>query len=173
MLKPFVMLLALLAAACSPATQEKAQSTQPIAHGIESLPVNQPVAPDSAAAAVDAFSAALRAGDQAAVQRLLAPDVVIAESGEAERSFAEYASHHMGADMAFTAAVQFTLERREIIDSGDTATVISQSKVEGAFHGRTIRSLTIETMVLQRASGVWRIVHIHWSSAPIADEHDQ
>lgn len=173
MLKTFVVSLALLAAACSPATPEKANSGAIAGHGIESVPVGQPPAPDSPVAAVDAFAAALRASDQAAVQRLLAPDVLIAESGGAERSFAEYAGHHMPADMAFTAAVRFSLERRELIDGGDTATVISQSRAEGEFHGRPIRSRTMETMVLRRAGGAWRIVHIHWSSAPITDEHEQ
>lgn len=39
------------------------------------------------AAVVDAFGAALKAGDAAALEKLLAPDVFIAESGGAERSF--------------------------------------------------------------------------------------
>ena len=98
---------------------------------------------------------------------------MIAESGGAERSFAEYAGRHMPADMAFTAAVRLSLERRDVIDGGDTATVISQSRAEGEFHGRPIRSRTMETMVLRRVDGVWRIVHIHWSSAPITGEHEQ
>ncbi len=57
------------------------------------------------AGVVDSFSAALKAGDAATLEKLLAPDVLIAESGGAERSFAEYAGHHMPADMAFTKAV--------------------------------------------------------------------
>jgi len=30
----------------------------------------------------------------------------------------------------------------------------------------------METMVLRRIDGEWRIVHIHWSSAPLTGEHE-
>jgi len=172
MLKTLILSLSLLAAACTPAAQQSPSSETAPVQSIQSLPVDQPPAVNSAVAAVDAFAAALRAGDQAAVQRLLAPDVLIAESGGVERSYAEYAEHHLPADIAFTSAVQFTLERRDLIDSGDTATVISQSRAEGEFHGRAIRSRSMETTVLRRTDGAWRIQHIHWSSAPINDEHE-
>lgn len=121
---------------------------------------------------VDGFSAALRTGDEAALRLLLAPDVVIAESGGVERSFAEYAGHHMPADMAFSAAVEFTVEDRNVIADGDTATIISRSRAEGQFQNRAVHSRMMETMVLRRSNGQWRIVHIHWSSAPITDEHE-
>lgn len=129
-------------------------------------------APGTPEAVVDALAVALRAGDAAAVERLMAPDVVIAESGGVERSFAEYAGHHMPADMAFTAAAQFTLEQRDVIAGDDVATVISRSQVHGEFQGRTIHSRMMETMTLRRIDGAWRIVHIHWSSAPITGEHE-
>jgi len=121
-------------------------------------------------AVVDAFGAALRAGDAVTVERLMAPNVIIAESGGVERSFAEYASHHMPADMAFSAAVQFTLQHRDVIATDDAATVISRSEVHGQFQGRAIHSQSMETMDLRRTNGHWRIVHIHWSSSPIRDE---
>jgi ketosteroid isomerase-like protein len=122
---------------------------------------------DTPEGVVDAFAAALRAGDEAALRRLIAPNVVIAESGEVERSFDEYAAHHMAADFAFTAAVQFTREQRDIIVDQGMATVISRTQVHGQFHGRPINSNSMETIVLRRIDGQWRIVHIHWSSSPI------
>jgi ketosteroid isomerase-like protein len=94
-----------------------------------------------------------------------------AESGGVEQSFDEYAGHHMPADMEFTAAVQFTLEDRGVIMGEDAATVISRSQAHGQFRGQNIHSRTMETMVLRRTDGQWRIVHIHWSSAPITGEH--
>jgi uncharacterized membrane protein/ketosteroid isomerase-like protein len=136
-------------------------------------PATQSVsAPNTPEGVVDGFSAALRAGDEAALRRLLAPNVVIAESGGVERSFAEYAGHHMPADMAFSAAVEFTLEQRDVIAEDDTATAISRSRAEGQFQNRAVHSRMMETMVLRRTNGQWRIVHIHWSSAPITDEHE-
>lgn len=127
---------------------------------------------DSPEGVVDAYAGALRAHDEAALRRLTAPDVVIAESGGVEQSFDEYAGHHMPADMEFMAAVQVTLEDRDVITGEDAATVISRSQVHGQFRGQTIHSRTMETMVLQRTGGQWRIVHIHWSSAPITGEHE-
>ena len=123
-------------------------------------------------AAVDAYGAALRAGDEAALRFLLAPDVVIAEGGGAERSVDEYAGHHMPADMAFTAAVEFALKKRDVIATEDIAMVISESQIHGEYKGKTIHSRMMETMVLKREDDRWRIFHIHWSSAPITDEHE-
>jgi ketosteroid isomerase-like protein len=171
MFKQFIVSLALLAVACSPATQEAASPEAERSDGIQNVPIDPPAAPDTPAGTVDAFAAALRAGDQPTVERLLTPDVVIAEGGGAERSYAEYASHHMPADMAFTGAVQFTLERRDLIDNGDVATVISQSQAQGEFRGRPVHLRMMETMVLRRVEGAWRIAHIHWSSAPVSEEH--
>ena len=144
-------------AACSPSAPANSDATATAA------------ARPAPATAVDAFAAALRAGDTAAIGQLMAPDVVIAESGEVERSYAEYAAHHLPADIAFTAAVTFTPQDRKVITEGDMATVISQSQVRGAFHGRAIHSNSMETMVLRWSDGAWRIVHIHWSSSPIAN----
>ncbi|MFZ5616712.1 MAG: DUF2231 domain-containing protein [Pseudomonadota bacterium] len=121
---------------------------------------------------VDAFSAALRAGDAAMVGRLLAPDVLIAESGGAERSFAEYQSHHMPADMEFTKAVSAKIEDRRVYESGDIAVVVTASTMHGAFRGETIHSRMMETMVLARGEDGWRIRHIHWSSAQVEGEHE-
>lgn len=126
----------------------------------------------SPAGMVDAFGAALKAGDAEMVESLLLPDVLIAEGGGAERSFAEYAGHHMPADMAFTKAVEFALKDRKVIEGHDMATVISSSQVHGEFQGKTIHSASMETMVLKRVDEQWRIAHIHWSSTPISGEHE-
>ncbi len=121
---------------------------------------------------VNAYGAALRAKDEATLHALLAPDVIIAEGGGAERSVEEYAGHHMPADMAFTAAVEFSLKKRDVIENADLATVISESQVHGTYKGENVHSRMMETMVLRRDDDRWRIVHIHWSSAPITGEHE-
>lgn len=83
----------------------------------------RPSAPNTPEGMADAFAAALRAGDESAVRRVMADEVIIAESGGVEQSFAEYAGHRMPADMAFSATVRFTLEDRDVIMSEDAATV--------------------------------------------------
>ncbi len=119
---------------------------------------------DEAAAAVDAFHNALVKGDRQAVQAALDDQVQIYEQGGVERSKAEYASHHLDADAAFSAVTARTQTARSGTILGDLAYVISEGTVAGTFKGKAIDSITLETMVLRRAQGGWRIVHIHWSS---------
>lgn len=117
-----------------------------------------------AAAAVDAFHAALKAGDTAGALTFLAPDVMIFEEGGAERSRDEYASHHLGSDAVFAAASEATVTRRSGWADGDVAWVTSEGRTTGQFNGRAVDRLTTETMVLKRHADGWRIHHIHWSS---------
>lgn len=117
-----------------------------------------------AAATVDAFHAALKAGDTAAALALLAPEVMIFEEGGAERSRDEYASHHLGSDAAFAAASEATVTRRSGWADGDVAWITSEGRTTGRFNGRAVDRLTTETMVLKRHADGWRIHHIHWSS---------
>ncbi len=124
------------------------------------------------AAVVDAFGAALKTGDAAALERLLAPDVFIAESGGVERSFAEYAGHHMPADIAFSKAVSTTVKDRRVFENGSLATVVSEAVSKGTYRDKPIHSRLMETMTLQKTGEEWRIVHIHWSSAKI-EEHGE
>jgi len=128
--------------------------------------------PATPEAVADAFSAALSAKDEAAARALLAPDVIIAEGGGAERSVDEYAGRHMPADMAFTAAVDFTLKDRSVSENGDMAVVISQSQVHGTYNDQAVHSQMMETLILINSGGGWRIKHIHWSSAPITGAHE-
>lgn len=124
------------------------------------------------ASVVDAFGAALKAGDAAALENLLAPDVFIAESGGAERSFAEYAGHHMPADMAFSKAVSTTIKDRRIFEGGSLATVVTEAVSKGTYREKPVHSRLMETMTLQKSGDDWRIVHIHWSSAKIEEHGD-
>lgn len=117
-----------------------------------------------AATVVDAFHAALKAGDTAAALALMAPEVMIFEEGGAERSRDEYASHHLASDAAFAAASEATVARRSGWADGDVAWVTSEGRTTGQFNGRAADRLTTETMVLKRHADGWRIHHIHWSS---------
>ncbi len=113
---------------------------------------------------VEAFHAALAAGDKEGALGQLAEGVVIVESGGAEMSRDEYASHHMDGDMEFVKATD-----REILDqsetsSGEIAWVLTRSKTSGSYKERDIDSRGVETMLLKKGDAGWRIVHIHWSS---------
>lgn len=117
-----------------------------------------------AAKAVDAFHAKLAEGDGAAAAALLADDALIFESGHAERSRTEYASHHAGADAAYAAAVPSRLTRRNGLVDGDTAWIVSESRATGKYKDKAVDRVTTETMILRKTAEGWRIAHIHWSS---------
>jgi len=117
-----------------------------------------------AAAVVDAFHAALKAGNTDGALAMLAANVMIFEEGGAERSREEYASHHLAADAAFAAAVEATPARRSGWAAGDVAWIASEGRTTGTFNGRAVDRLSAETMVLKRGPEGWRIHHIHWSS---------
>lgn len=118
-------------------------------------------------ATVNAFHTALASGNTRAALDLLAEDVLIFESGGIERSRAEYASHHLAADAAYSAAVRRTLVDRSNGNAGDAAWVTSVETVAGVYRGRAINSRSVETMLLRQVAGQWRISHIHWSSKDI------
>lgn len=117
-----------------------------------------------AAKVVDAFHAALVNSDGAAAAALLAVDALIFESGHAERSRAEYASHHAGADAAYAAAVPSKLTQRSGFVQGDTAWIVSESRATGSYKDKPVDRVTTETMILRKTAEGWRIPHIHWSS---------
>jgi len=122
-------------------------------------------APDSAAVvrAVQAYHAALQAGDSVAALALLAEDVRIAESGGLETRD-EYRSHHLPGDMAFAAAVTREPGPVHVTVVGDVAWAVSTSRTTGTFRERGINSSGAELMVLTRGAHGWRIRAIHWSS---------
>lgn len=118
-----------------------------------------------AAAAVDAFHAALRRGDQNGAAALLAEDAVIFESGGVERTKAEYAASHLPADAEFSRNVSSVVTHRIGASQGASAWIASEGRTTGTYKGKAVDMLTAETMILRRMRDGWRIVHVHWSSA--------
>jgi ketosteroid isomerase-like protein len=151
----------LMTAAASPGPSQSAPA-KPASPSVVNAAAATPVA------IVDAFHAALASGDPGKALDFLAEDVLIFESGGVERSRAEYASHHLAADAAFSSAVRRSLVSRSHGEAGDAAWVTSVETVAGAYRGRAISSRSVETMLLGRVAGKWRISHIHWSSKDLA-----
>lgn len=122
-----------------------------------------------AAAVVDKFHGALGRGDTKAALAFLDEKVVIFESGGVERSKTEYASHHLGADAAFTQAVPGKIVRRTGDAVGNVAWIATEGRTTGTYKSKAVDQLTTETMVLRRIGGVWKITHVHWSSMKAAE----
>lgn len=123
-----------------------------------------PSAARDAAVVVDAFHAALSRGDTAAAAAFLADDALIFESGGVERSKAEYASHHLAADAAFSKAVPAVTVRRSGDAANGLAWIATEGRMTGTYKDKPVDRVSTETMVLRQIGRTWKIVHVHWSS---------
>lgn len=108
---------------------------------------------------------ALETGDVDTLRSVLAPDVLIFESGGMESSLAEYEGHHMTSDIDFMKAMHREVISQQTIDSGDSATVVTRSRVHGVYEDKEIDLNSTETLVMRKLNGQWKVVHIHWSSS--------
>ena len=118
-----------------------------------------------AAAVVDAFHSALQRGDTKTALGLLTSDALVFEAGGVERGKAEYASHHLAADAAFSHAVPSSITKRAGEAVGNLAWIATEGRTIGTYKGKPVNRRTVETMVLRRTAAGWKIAHIHWSSA--------
>jgi len=122
-------------------------------------------------AVVEAFHAALKAGDPSGALKLLSVSASIYEQGFIDQTRSDYAGAHIAADAAFAQATELQVLERRIIWLGDNAAcVISRSQTRGNFQGHPINLVGTETMVLQRSGNSWNIEHIHWSAHPADGE---
>lgn len=161
MKSPAVAVFAALALVCAAASQAHETATKDSAPSMD--------IPESAQAAttvVERFGAALKKGDLATVEAILDPNVLIFESGGAERSRKQYLSHHAAADAKFLKDAHIQLTHRTARRDGDLAWVGSESETHIKKDGKPATLLGTETMVLKLEGEDWRIVHIHWSSQP-------
>ena len=126
--------------------------------------VATPMSAQTPAEVVTAFHEAIASSDTSATLAYLDSDVVIFESGGAEMSRDEFASHHMGADMAYAGATNRETTESQTTLAGDIAVVMNRTKTTGTYRDREINSTGTETVVLRKADSGWRIAHIHWSS---------
>lgn len=152
-----------IAAAQTPATPATRADH---AHPASAAAIDVPSIAQAPVDVVEAFGRALAAADFATVERLLAPDVLILETGGGERSRKEYLSHHAKSDAKFLAGTQSTLKHRRARVDGGLAWVGSESEVQATSGGKPVTLLSTETMVLHQAPDGWRIAHVHWSSRP-------
>ncbi len=114
--------------------------------------------------AVQLLHEAMSAGDAHRVQEILDPNVLILEGGSVERSRAEYAAHHLPADLEFMKGTVYKLERQTGDTVGDFAWVASEGRITGSRNDKPLDVISTESLVLRKSSGGWKVVHIHWSS---------
>ena len=129
----------------------------------------KPKAVPEAEAAARAFQSALQRGDRAAVLALLAPEVSVSEGGHTQ-SYEEYASSHLGEDMAFLKDATITPVSLGSMPMGDTAMVGSESTIKTVSKGKPVTLRSREMLTLKQVSGAWKIITVRWQSAPLAEK---
>jgi ketosteroid isomerase-like protein len=118
---------------------------------------------------VDAFHAALRNKDTAAALSLLDRGLVVFEFGTADPTVEAYAFRHLPFDMDVAVATRWKLETRKVGGEGGERWVLSTYRVTGRqSDGTPIDQTTLETVILRRTAGLFRIVHFHWSTSDAA-----
>lgn len=118
------------------------------------------------AEAVDAFHAALRNKDTAGALSLLDRGLVVYEFGAVDSTVEAYAFRHLPFDMDLAVATQWKLETRRVGGEGNERWVLSTYRVMGMqSDGTPIDQTTLETAILRRSGGQFRIVHLHWSTS--------
>ena len=118
------------------------------------------------AEAVDAFHAAMRNKDTAGALSLLDRGLVVFEFGGVDPTVEAYALTHLPFDMDLALATQWKLETRRVGGEGNERWVLSTYRVTGKqADGTPIDQVTLETVILRRVAGLFRIVHFHWSTS--------
>ncbi len=142
-------------------------STESISHSNESK--KSRVYPSNSGADTDAgkvitqFHKAIKNGYQKKARSLLDDNAIIFEGGKVERSADDYANHHMLSDMKYAAKLHTEVLEHKVTLAGDMAYSFSRTKSIGQYKGSYINKEGMETMVLLKEGGKWKISHIHWS----------
>ncbi len=127
----------------------------------------QPKAVPAAEAVAHAFQSALQRGDRAAVLALLAPDVSISEDAHVQTRD-EYASGHLGGDIAFLKGARITPVSIASMAMGDGAMVGSESAIKTSVKGKPVALRSREMLKLTHDGKDWKIVSVQWQSTPEA-----
>lgn len=116
-----------------------------------------------AVAAVQRFHDALTAGDSAGAVSMLAPDVMIVESGNIQTRL-DYLGGHLGADMNASKGSKGvrTVVRATVV--GDVAYVVSRTLTPPTGAEGSTGSEMAELMVVTKGTSGWMLRAVHWSS---------
>ena len=126
----------------------------------------QPKGVPAAEVVAASFHTALQKGDRETVLALLAPEVTISEGGQTQ-SRDEYASGHLGEDIAFLNNVQAKPVSLASMAMGETAMVGTETLIRATLKGKLTTLRSRELLTLKRQGAAWKIVGVRWQSAPM------
>ncbi|HEX4872586.1 MAG TPA: nuclear transport factor 2 family protein [Nevskiaceae bacterium] len=124
------------------------------------------VAATPATEVVDRFHQALERGDRAGAEAVLAPEVVIFETGFVTSLREDYLAEGFPRDAEFARQTERRVLRRESWQDGNVAWVLSTTLTEGRFGEDRLALEGAESVMLRRDGESWRIMHVHWSAHP-------
>lgn len=113
------------------------------------------------------YDAAFNAKSLDRLATLYHPDVTIFEGGGVNRGWADYRDHHLGPEMAEFQKVSFAHTNVVVTARGadrKTAYVTSEYSLKAQLKEREIDASGLETLILLKEDGAWRIRHSHSSS---------
>ena len=133
------------------------------------LAVAAAVAPEDAPAGARAllaeYETAFAAKDLDRLGRLYHPEATIYEGGTIDRGWVSYRDHHLGPELREMEAPRLSHTDVTVRALGpDAAYVAAEYRLVGRIKGRDLDAGGLETLILVREGGAWRIRHSHISS---------
>jgi ketosteroid isomerase-like protein len=115
---------------------------------------------------LQSFDRALTTKDLDALSAFYHPDVTIFEGGGVNNGWVDYRDHHIGPELKGFENLQFDHRNVavHILDGGLVAYVTSEYALKARTGGRDVDSGGLETLVLVKTSGTWKIRHSHTSA---------
>lgn len=113
------------------------------------------------------YDAAFNAKDLDKLATFYHPEVTIYEGGGINRGWADYRDHHLGPELKQFANLQFAHSNTVVRMIGpDAAYATAEYSLKAKMGERDIDSGGLETLVLIKEGGAWKIRHSHTSSRP-------
>lgn len=107
-------------------------------------------------------------GDLVALEGIFDPNVVVFESGRVNRGWADYRDHHLAPELAAFTERTLRFANLDLRISNGIASVACDFQFDGRSAEGPISVSGVATFLLERTAGVWRIVHLHTSTAPVS-----
>ena len=119
-------------------------------------------------AVLDRESAAFRKGDLAGVTACweTEPTSSVFESGYANWGWADYRDNHLSKELAGMKISEASRKNVHVLVGGEMALATFEFHLKGVYEGRAFYMTGLESAVLRRREGAWRIVHVHASTPP-------
>lgn len=95
------------------------------------------------------------------------PDVTIFEGGGVNHGWLDYRDHHIGPEMKGFEDLRFEHHNVavHVLDGGASAYVTSEYALKARVAGKDVDAGGLETLVMVRVGGTWKIRHSHTSAS--------